>query len=106
MRVVDKNKLPDGTVIQIEDWKSDYPGTFNTLTIAAYPIAKNTSKYMWVRKGEIFRLELLRGFKTDEYVKDLFEKLVNGTVKLEDLSDHFWDRDKSLFYMGLKENEE
>jgi len=105
MIVRERSEMPDGTKIQIEDWKEDYPGVHDTLTIAAYPKAKNTGKYSWVRKGETFRLEISRGFKTDEHVKEVFDMLSIGCMKLEDLADNYWDGQKAKFYMGLAESE-
>ena len=106
MVVTKRGQMPDGTKIQIEDWKAEYPGIHDTFIIAAYPKAKNTGKYSWVRKGETFRLELSRGFKTDEYVIQLFEKLFNGAITLEELDDHYWNGDKDRYYMGLRERED
>ena len=105
MIVRQRSKMPDGTQIQIEDWKADYPGVHNTCIIAAYPKAKNTGKYQWVRKGEPFRLELSREFKTEEFVEELFQMLELGTVKLEELDKHYWNGDKDRYYMGLAESE-
>lgn len=106
MVVKERNIMPDGTNIQIEDWKEDYPGVHDTFIIAAYPKAKNTGKHSWVKKGDPFRLELSRGFKTDEFVQDLFEKLVQGKTTLEELAVHYWNGDKDMYYMGLRESEE
>ena len=106
MKVIKRSKMPDGTKIQIEDWKEDYPGIFDVLTLAAYPKAKNTGKCQWTKKGEEFRLELSRELKTDEFVEELFEKLEKGEVKLEELDKHYWNGDKDRYYMGLRESEE
>ena len=106
MKIRERNTMPDGTKIQIEDWKEDYPGIFNTITIATYPKAKNTGKHNWVRRGESFRLELQREFDSDEQVEALFKQLVNGKVKLEDLSKHYWNGKRDMFIMGLRESED
>ena len=44
MKVVRKSKMPDGTDIQIEDWKDVYE-FMSIYSIATYPKAKNSSKY-------------------------------------------------------------
>ena len=106
MVVIERSFMPDGTKIQIEDWREDYPDIVNTISIAAYPKAKNTGKYQWTRKGEPFRLELSREFKTDEFVEELFDQLKNGKVQLETLDKHYYNGNKDRYYMGLRESEE
>ncbi len=106
MKIKERNIMPDGTHIQIEDWKADYPGIINTLSIATYPKAKNTGKYSWAKRGETFRLELLREFATDEQVEELYQQLIHDEVKLEDLSKHYWNGKKDMYYMGLVESED
>ena len=106
MKIKERNIMPDGTHIQIEDWKADYPGIINTISIVTYPKAKNTGKYNLVKRGETFRLELLREFSTDEQAYKLFHQLICGEVKLEDLSKHYWNGKKDMYYMGLVESED
>ena len=59
MKVVKKSKMPDGTHIQIEDWKDVYD-FMNIYSIATYPKAKNSSKYGFIENNQI---ELLPTFK-------------------------------------------
>lgn len=87
MKVIKKSTMPDGTKIQIEDWKKDY-SSCQTLSIAAYPVAKADSKYQMIKKGKNFRLGIER-FKSDEEATRAFEALVNGEICLLDLSKHF-----------------
>ena len=111
MQIIDKAVMPDGTQIQLEDWYSEntekYPD-LHEYTIGAYPIAKNTGRFSWIRKGEMFRLDISR----NEYVKytnDMvfadYEALKNGTKTLADLRKHFWNREKDAFYLGLIDKE-
>ena len=103
---------PDGIEIQLEDWSESnteqYPDLYG-LTIGAYPIAKNTSKYRLVQGGKKFRLSISQNkYKnyTNENVKTDFEALKNGEKKLEDLSKHFWYGEKDMWYLGMDvENE-
>lgn len=104
MKVLKKSKMPDGTDIQIEDWKDVYEFT-KTNSIVAYPKAKNTSKYGYVRNNERFRLELIH-FKDDEQVENIFNKLEKGTIKLEELSKHFYTGHQDMYYLGMVETEE
>ncbi len=98
MKIIEKSKMLDGTIIQIEDWQEDY-SHIKTLEIGAYPKAKNTSKNGYIENNNTFRLSLIN-FKSNEEVKNVFEKLKGGITKLEDLQEHFYSvNDK--FYLGL-----
>lgn len=107
MKVLQKDIMPDGTEIQLEDWSEHnsekYPNLYG-LTIGAYPIAKNTGKYRWVESGKKFRLSISQneyaGY-TNDAVKADFEALQNGEKKLEDLSKHFWNLEKDMWYLGM-----
>ena len=45
MKVLKTGEMPNGTAIQLEDWREDYPTVWDTVSIGAYPIAKNTGKW-------------------------------------------------------------
>lgn len=104
MKIIRESKMPNGTDIQIEDWRLDYP-FIDTLQIAVYPKAKNTSKYGWVESNKCFRLTLVN-FKNDEDVEDTFKKLETGKIKLETLDQHFENGHRDKFYLGLDNTEE
>lgn len=107
MKILEKFILPDGTEIQLEDWSEhnseEYPDLYG-LTIGAYPEAKNTGKYRWVRGGEKFRLTIANnsyaGYMNDD-VKSDYEALKNGEKTLQDLSSHFWYGEKDMWYLGM-----
>lgn len=99
MKVLERAVMPDGTKIQIEDWTEDYT-CCNTLSMAAYPVAKNTGKYRTVRSRETFRLSL-EGYKTDEDVKQCYKELESGVSKIEDFADKFRYGDKDKWYLGM-----
>ena len=106
MKIIERATMPDGTEILLEDWSDknteQFPDLYG-LTIGAYPIAKNTGKYGWIRSGETFRLHIPQNKYTDYYNDDVradFEALKNGTKSLEDLSDHFWNGEKDMWYLG------
>lgn len=99
MKVLERAKTPEGTDIQIEDWKEDY-SCFNVLSIATYPIAKNTSKHRWVEGGQRFRLDINR-FNNDEEVYQAFNDLISGKKQITDFAGQFWNGDKDMYYMGL-----
>lgn len=98
MKVLKRAKMPDETVIQLEDWREDFLFE-KTLEIGAYPKAKNVSKNGIIRVNENFRLNLV-GFKNDEETKGIFNKLEKGTIKLEDLQEHFYNLEDK-FYLGI-----
>lgn len=111
MQVIDKAVTPDGTKIQLEDWHSENSEKYPDLhgyTIGAYPIAKNTSSSGWIRKGKTFRLGIARSKYanyTDDMVLADYEALKNGSKSLADLREHFWNREKDAFYLGLVDKE-
>lgn len=98
-KIIRRDVMPDGTKIQLEDWKECYPSVEKTLTIGAYPIAKEGGN--WIRKNETFRLTISRLFGSDKEVKYIYQGLIDGKIKLEDLSEHYYNGDKDKLYMGL-----
>lgn len=100
-KILTRDTMPDGTKIQIEDWREVYPDIEKTIFIAAYPIAKNGGQ--WIKKGETFRLQISRNFGTNSEVTYIYNGLIKGEIRLEDLRAHYWGIDKAAFYMGLEE---
>lgn len=88
MKVIERAVMPNGTEIQLEDWRENntkkYPDLYG-LTIGAYPIAKNTGKHRWIESGNTFRLSIpmnqYSGY-TNDGVKVDFEALKNGEKSL------------------------
>lgn len=103
MEVIKKSKMPDGTFIQIENWRKEY-SHIKTLGIAVYPIATNNSNAGFIEKNEKFRLELT-GFTDNEQVKNIFEQLEKGQISIKDLIKHFRDGKKDEFLLGLSDTE-
>ena len=97
-KILEKAVMPDGTHIQIEDWSEVYPETYAVPMIAAYPKSKRDAT--WWRRGESFRLQLDREFKSLTEVQETFERLRYGVLSLEDLENHYRDN-KDRYYMGL-----
>lgn len=104
MKVVKKSKMPDGTHIQIEDGKDVYD-FMNIYSIATYPKAKNSSKYGFIENNKNFRLELTR-FENNEQAEEIFKQLEQGSITLNELSDHFLDIHRDMYYLGMTESEE
>lgn len=102
MKILQKDLMPDGTKIQLENWKETYNGEiFNTLSIGAYPIAKHNSKYGFIRVNEKFRLSINRNYNDDKEVLKDFEALKDGTKTLENLACHFWNEKKDMYFLGM-----
>lgn len=100
LEIIRKSTMPDGTEIQFEKWDvMDY-------CIGAYPIAKATGKYGFIRQNETFRLTLAR-FENPEEAAGIFDGLREGVIKLEDevLYPHYWNRQKDKYYLGLSDDE-
>lgn len=107
MKIIERAVMPNGTEIQLEDWRDKNTQEFSDLyglTIGTYPIAKNTKKYRWVKSGEKFRLQIsanqYRGYLNDNVRAD-FEALKSGEKSLEDLADHFWNGEKDMWLLGM-----
>ena len=111
MQIINRAVMADGTKIQLEDWHSENTEKYPDLhgyTIGAYPIAKNTNKWGLIKTGKTFRLSIARNEYanyTDDMVLSDYEALKNGTKSLVDLREHFWNRDKDAFYLGLIDKE-
>lgn len=88
MEVLHRAETPDGVKIQVEDWRKDFY-CIETLTIAAYPTARNRSASGWISAGERFRVEITRDWKDNEDVLEAFRQLATGETKLEDYKDRF-----------------
>ena len=107
MKTIERATIPDGTEIYLEDWSDknteQFPDLYG-LQIGAYPIAKNTGKYGWIRSGEKFRISISQnkytGCSNDDVRAD-FEALKSGEKKLEDLAAHFWNGEKDMWYLGM-----
>lgn len=108
MKVIECCTMPDGTKIQLEDWREDntteYPNLYGFI-IGAYPIAKNTGKYCrWIERGKKFRVSISYNEYanySNEDVKADYEALKTGSKKVEDLSKHFWNGQKDMWYLGM-----
>lgn len=107
MNVVERAVMPNGTEIQLEDWRENNTKEYLDLyglIIGAYPIAKNTGKHRWIESGQTFRLDIsmnqYRGYSNDD-VKADFEALKSGKKSLEDLANHFWNGEKDMWLLGM-----
>lgn len=99
MEVLKRATTPEGIAIQIENWKETYKGIFTTISIGAYPIAKNSG--FCIRRDNPFRVDICRGFKSDDEVEKVFSQLQTGEVTIESLSKQFWDP-RSAYYLGIE----
>lgn len=104
MKILNKSQMPDGTNIQIEDWKDVY-SFMDIYVIGTYPKSKAESdKYFGIHRGETFRLEL-NNFSNNDEVISIFNKLEKGEIKLEQLQEHFRECYKDSYCLGFaKEN--
>jgi hypothetical protein len=107
MKALEKAVTPGGIEIQLEDWHDHnseaYPDLYG-FEIGAYPIAQRTSKWGWKQGGKKFRLSIATNKYQnyfDDDVKADFEALKTGEKKLEDLSEHFWNREKDMWCLGM-----
>ena len=106
-KIVEKAVMPNGTEIQLEDWREsnskEYPDLYGFM-IGAYPIARNTSRSEIIQKRDKFRLSISHNTQqnyTNEDVIADFEALKSGQKTLKDLSEHFWYGKRDMFYLGM-----
>mgnify|MGYP001041827481 CR=1 FL=1 len=104
MKVIKRTQMPDGTEIQIEDWKENY-SFIKTISIGAYPKAKNSSETGFIERNRKFRLSLCN-FESDKQVESIFNQLEKGYISLEELSNYFREGHRDMYYLGMVETEE
>lgn len=93
MKIIKKSITPNGEHIQIESWKEDY-SCFDTYLIATYPTMKKqpiSKKVYGMEIGKPFRVEISRGFTSDDEVLQVFQQLENGEKNIKDFREKFWD---------------
>lgn len=86
MKVIRRNKMPNGTDIQQEDWSEDYSFYSKNSTIAVYPIAIITNESGLIGRGDRFRLTL--DFDTEEQANECYENLISGKAKINDYKEN------------------
>lgn len=91
MKVIKRSTTPQDIAIQLEDWEND-------VYIAAYPIAKASSRFGWVQSGEKFRLTI----KTVNPEAD-FHALESGEKALQDMDTQYWNGERDRYIMGLRD---
>jgi hypothetical protein len=89
MIIMQKGRMPDGTLIQIEDWSKDYSFMAFSSTVAAYPISKTTHQGQFAPKsGEKMRVQF--DFNSCDEADEAFGKLVEGEAELADFKDYLY----------------
>jgi len=101
MKVLIREKMPDGIKVQLEDWSENGQMKW---CVGAYPVSKADSKYKWIRRGERFRLSLY--FENKAQAEVAFDLLVTGKQALINCSAHFYNGIKDLYYLIGEEHHE
>lgn len=94
MIVLQREKMPNGTTIQIEDWTEDYKNHWN---VGAYPIAKEGDKYGWIKRKQTFRLTL--NFDSKKQAEQAFSELLSGEKELIDYKNCFYNGSEDIYYL-------
>lgn len=118
MIVLQKDKMLDGTEVQLEDWglnRTLHPMTppdtktqneSFRLVIGIYPKAIRSGRYGHPRPGEKFRLIVSSnrtlGY-TDVQIKRDYEDLLSGAKTIADLQEYFWNGQQDRWVLGLTE---
>lgn len=101
MKIIKKAEMPDGTVVQIEDWSKDYPKVYpQSSCIGCYPLAKGTDG-RWIKSGKTFRLAL--EFGSQDETEKAFSSLRSGAKTLLDFKYHFQDKKDLNLLIGREE---
>ena len=82
MKVIRRDKMPNGTDIQQEDWSMNYSFYAPKSTIAIYPVSMKVCKEKNIVNGEKFRLSL--DFDSEQQANECYKSLINGTSKISD----------------------
>lgn len=89
MKVLEKGIMPNGTVIQIEEWSENYSFMPYGRTIASYPKSKASHDGTYSPKAnERYRFEF--DFKSHEEAKEVYNKLLNGIIQLSDIKSNLY----------------
>ena len=86
MKVIRRDKMPNGIDIQQEDWSMNYCFYAPKSTIAIYPVSMKICKEKNIVNGEKFRLSL--DFDNEEQANKCYENLINGTSKISDYKEN------------------
>lgn len=91
MKVLTKDNMQDGTLIQIEEWNENYSFMPYGRTLATYPISKGNHRGSFSPKlDQKFRCEF--EFDSHEEAKSAFNELLTGNKTLLDYADFLRDR--------------
>jgi uncharacterized glyoxalase superfamily protein PhnB len=91
MMILQKGKMEDGTVIQIEDWSEDYSFKEYADTIGAYPISKiGYVGQFKPKKGETVRMQY--NFKSTDEADKAFTELIEESKTLKDFETNLYDK--------------
>lgn len=91
MKILQKDKMPNGTAIQLEDWSEDYLFMDYASTIGVYPISKyNSQKQFGPKQGKPFRIDL--DFNSQEEAGKAYTDLIEGKTNLLDYIHQMHDK--------------
>lgn len=101
MVVLERGIMPDGTKIQLENWRNTFGD--DNLGIAAYPVAKRSVGW-FAEKGKHFRLQISAN-KYFNYFNEMvnadYLALIEGKKRLEDLNEHFDYLNRDMYALGM-----
>lgn len=91
MIILQKGRMEDGTIIQIEDWSQDYSFKKYADTIGAYPISKvGYVEQFEPRKGQTVRMQY--DFASTDETDKVFTELIEGLKTLKDFENNLRDK--------------
>lgn len=88
MKLLEKGITPDGTKVQIEEWKEDYSFMNYGSTIGAYPVSQiNCTGSFSPKRNQTFRCQFT--FNSHDEVKEAYTELINGNKTLKGYKNEF-----------------
>ncbi len=92
MKVLKRGTMPDGTKIQIEEWKENYSFMPYGSTIASYPVSKMSHEGQYSPKGNsVYRFQF--DFKSNEETEQAYNSLTNGNKCLLDYKENLYTKE-------------
>lgn len=90
MVVLKRDRMPDGTSIQLEEWNSYAMQVFkNEKVITCYPVMEfKPEAVMFGEIGKTFRVEINA---EESEVDDIYNKLVSGQAAILDYKNQFYN---------------
>lgn len=91
MEILKTGTMPDGTHVQLEEWKDDYDFMPYGNVVASYPKSKMSHEGRYSPKAnENYRFDFV--FDSNKKAESVFNDLVNGNKNLSDHKNYLYNK--------------